>query len=168
MKKPVSRPRKAPPRKRRPSARETLFGGVDIGALRRLLANEFPLDEDSLEGMLEELLSAQPDDPDDLPSTERLSDLGEALNQTRLDAAGGDARARETMKNVHAMIDEAAGRDAIHLGVLFMLGRLFAGAEIDIGDAARAAMGRTLDAEAFDDTGEDAYRAFVQPMVFGG
>jgi hypothetical protein len=168
MKKPVSRPRKAPPRKRRPSARKTLFGGVDIGALRRLLANEFPFDEDSLEGMLEELLSAQLDDPHDLPSAQRLSDLGEALNQTRLDAAGGDAWARETMKNVHAMIDEAAGRDGIHLGVLFMLGRLFAGAEIDIGDAARAAVGRTLDAESFDDPAEDAYRAFVQPMVSAG
>ena len=62
-----------------------------------------------------------------------LSELNEALNQARLDAAGGDIEARKTLKNIRAMIDDAAARDAIHPAMLMMLGRLFAGAQIEIG-----------------------------------
>ncbi len=114
--------------------------------------------------MVDELLSMQPDDPDDMPGAETLSELDEALNQTRLEALGGDAGARETLRNVRAMIDEAALRDEIHAGILIVLGRLFAGAEIDIGEAARAAMERVVEA-TFGEPGEDAFRSIVRPAL---
>ena len=88
MKKLASRSRKLPHRKRRAGLRDTLFKDVDIGLLRRLLADDLPPDEDSLEGMIEAVLSAEPDDLDDMPSVETLSELDETLNQARLDAAG--------------------------------------------------------------------------------
>src|SRR5260370_10432999 len=114
--------------------------------------------------MVDELLSMQPDDPDDMPGAETLSELDEALNQTRLEALGGDAGARETLRNVRAMIDEAALRDEIHAGILIVLGRLFAGAEIDIGEAARAAMERVVEA-TFGEPGQDAFRSIVRPAL---
>ena len=86
-----------------------------------------------------------------------------ALNQSRLDAAGGDAEARLTLTNIHAMIDEAAARDAIHPAMLMMLGRSFAAAQIEIGDAARAAMGRALDLGAPGFRGRSL--GFLQPLL---
>ena len=78
-------------------------------ALRRLLAEELPPDDD-LADMIADILSADLDDPDDIPDAEMLSELNEALNQARLDAAGGDIEARKTLKNIRAMIDEAAAQ----------------------------------------------------------
>src|SRR5260370_27197517 len=117
--------------------------------------------------MVDELLSMQPDDPDDMPGAETLSELDEALNQTRLEALGGDAGARETLRNVRAMIDEAALRDEIHAGILIVLGRLFAGAEIDIGEAARAAMERVAEA-TFGEPGEGAFRSILPAGALDG
>src|SRR5208337_1545470 len=125
-----------------------------------------PSAEDDLEDMIADILSAEPDEIDDLPSADTLSELGVALDQTRLDAAGGDAEARLTLKNIHAMIDEAAARDTINPAMLMLLGRLFAAAQIEIGDAAREAMGRALDLGRFAASAEEAYQAFLQPLFF--
>ncbi len=113
--------------------------------LQRLLTDELLADEDDLEDMIADILAVEPDKIDDMPSADTLSELDLALNQTRLDAAGGNAEALLTLKNIHAMIDEAAARDAIHPAMLMVLGRSFAAAQVEIGDAAREAMGRALD-----------------------
>ncbi len=144
MKKLASKPRKPARRKRSATGTGFSFRDVDMAALRRLLAEELRPDDD-LTDMIADLLSADPDQPDDIPDAEMLSGLNEALNQARLDAAGGDIEARKTLKTIRAMIDEAAARDAIHPAVLMMLGRLFASARIEIGESARAALGRALD-----------------------
>ena len=73
--------------------------------------------------------------------------------------------ARETMKAVREKIDNAARRDDIHSSVLMMLGRLFSGAKVDIGDSARASMGRMASAGLFYEPGEEAYRSLVQPAL---
>jgi hypothetical protein len=133
-------------------------------ALRRLLAEELPPDDD-LADMIANILSADLDDPDDILDAEMLSELNQALNQARLDAAGGDIEARKTLKSIGATIDEAAARDAVHPAMLVMLGRLLAGAQIEIGEPARAALGRALDLGALKGSAADAYEALLRPAL---
>jgi hypothetical protein len=164
MKKLASKPRKPARRKHSATGRGVSFPDIDMIALRRLLTEELPADDD-LEGMIVDILSADLDDPDDIPDAEMLSELNEALNQARLDAAGGDIEARKTLKNIRAMIDEAAARDAIHPAVLMMLGRLLAGAQIEIGEPMRAALGRALNLGALEGSAARAYEAFLRPAL---
>ena len=133
MKKLARKPRKLARRKRSATGTSVSFRDVDMTALRWLLAEELPPDGD-LADVIADILSADLDDSDDIPDAEMLSELNEALNRARLDAAGGDIEARNTLRNIRAMIDESAARDAIHPAVLMMLGRLLAGAQIEIGE----------------------------------
>ena len=162
MKKLATKPRKPARRKRSATGTGVSFRDVDMTALRRLLAEELRPDDD-LADMFADLLSADPDHPDDIPDAEMLSELNEALNRARLDAAGGDMEARKTLKTIRAMIDEAAARDAIHPAMLMMLGRLFASARIEIGECARAALGRALG--PLKGSTADAYAALLQPAL---
>ena len=167
MKKLASKPRKPACRKRSETGTGVSFRDVDMTALRRLLAEELPPEGD-LADMIADILSADLDDPDDIPDAEMLSELNEALNRARLDAAGGDIEARNTLRNIRAMIDESAARDAIHPAVLMMLGRLLAGAQIEIGEPARAALGRALDLGALEGSAADAYEALLRPALSQG
>jgi hypothetical protein len=163
MKKLASKPRKPARRKRSATGTGISFRDVDMTALR-LLAEELPPDDD-LANIIADLLSTDLDDPDAIPDAEMLSELNEALNQARLDAAGGDIEARKTLKNIRAMIDEAAARDAIHPAMLMMFGRLLAGAQIEIGEPARTALGRALDFGALKGSTADAYEALLRPAL---
>ena len=170
MKKLAAKPQTRKParkEKRGASPRDTPFAGVDIAMLRRLLADELPLEEESLEEKVDKFLSVRPESVEEMPDEGAMSELAEELDRLRVDANGGDREARETLKAVREKIDEAARRDEIHPGVLILLGRLFAGSQVDIGDAARAAMGRMVAAELFYEPGEEAYRALVQPLLTG-
>ena len=142
-----------------------VFAGIDIEPLRRLLADEFALEDKGLEEMVEAFLSAQPEDVEDMPDAEATFELAEALDEARVDANGGSVEARAALKAVRDKIDEAARRDEVHLGILILLGRVFAGSQLDIGEAARASIGRMLAAGVFRRPGEEAYRAFVQPQL---
>ena len=164
MKKLAGKPREPARRKRSATGTGVSFRDVDMTALRRLLAEALPPDDD-LADRIADILSADLDDPDDIPDAEMLSELNEALNQARLDAAGGDIEARQTLKNIRAMIDEAAARDAIHPAVLMVLGRLLAGAQIEIGEPARAALGRALDSGALEGSTARAYEALLRPAL---
>jgi hypothetical protein len=164
MKKLASKPRKPARRERSATGTGVSFRDIDMTALRRLLAEELPPDDD-LADMISDILSADLDDPDDIPDAEMLSELNEALNQARLDAAGGDIEARKTLTKIRAMIDEAAVRDAIHPAMLMMLGRLLAGAQIEICEPARAALGRALDLGALKGSAADAYEALLRPAL---
>lgn len=164
MKKLAKKSRKPPSRKGRPKPPAAVSGRANLQFMQRILADYLPFAEDCLEQMIEPILSVEPGGPEDVPSEEALSELDEALSQRRIDAAGGDAAAREELKSVRAMIDKAAERDAIHPAMLILLGRMFAGAGIDIGHAARAAMERIMDSDAFLDSEEAAYSAFVRPL----
>ena len=161
-KKPAGAKRTRP--KHGPTPRE-LFAGVDLDLVRQLLANEFPPEEKSLEDMVDAFLATQPEELDDVPSAEAMSQLAEELDRVRVDANGGDPQARETLKAVRETIDKAARRDDIHFTVLMILGRLFSGAKVDIGDAARASMGRMASAGFFYEPGDEAYRSLVQPAL---
>ena len=120
--------------------------------------------------MVEAFLSAQPDDIENMPDADAMFELSEALDDVRIQANGGDPEARETLKAVGERIDRAARRDAIHPGILVLLGRLFAGSSLDIGEAARASAGRMVSTGLFPAPGEEAYRMLVQPqlMLFKG
>ena len=162
--------RRQPPSAKRGASPRNLFAGMDMNLVRRLLAEELRHEEESLEDMVDAFLSTQPEALEDMPSVEAMSQLAEELENVCIDANGGDPEARESLKAVREKIDNAARRDDIHFTILMMLGRLFSGAKVDIGDAARASMGRMVSAGLFAEPGEDAYRWLVQPMVmnFGG
>ncbi len=162
-KKVAARGRKAP--RRKPANLQDFFGGVDMDLLRQLLAEKLPLEKESLEDMVDAFLSAQPEEVDDMPDAEAMSQLAEELERVRVDANGGDPEARELLKAVRETIDKAARRDEIHPSVLMILGRLFSGAKVDIGDAARASMGRMASAGFFYEPGDEAYRSLVQPAL---
>lgn len=162
--KPAGQKRRARPKNAHFAGRGvTDFGKVDIGFIRQLLAAFAPPEEDDLKELIDDLLAAEPDEFDDILNPESLSELEEMLNQTRLDAAGGDIEVRHTLNNIRAAIDDAAARDAIHPAILFVLGRLLADAQIDIGAEMRAAAERAL--VIFGDSGEEAYRALLEPLL---
>src|SRR5208337_1400594 len=133
MKRPARKTQKPQSQKRSASKRgakapAVRFGGAELDFIREILTSgvwEEDEERDSLEDMIDELLTAEPgDERGDLP--ELLEDIADALQDARLDADGGDADARETLRNVRAMIDRAADRDTINPRVLLFLGRLFA------------------------------------------
>src|SRR5208337_2880549 len=155
--------RKPTRKKRGAGSPAALFAGVDMTALRQLLADEWP--EESLEDMIDEFLSTEPGSAEDMPDADAMFELSEELDRLRVDANGGDREARETLNGVREKIDRAARRDEIHPGALILLGRLFAGSQVDIGDGARALMGRMVASGLFLEPGEEAYRALVQPLL---
>ena len=86
--------RKPARKKRGASPLDTLFAGVDMSMLRRLLADELPLEEETLEEMVDRFVSLEPREGQD------MSKLSDALERARIDANGGDPEARETLKAV--------------------------------------------------------------------
>ncbi len=151
--------------RRKHASPHELFAGVDMNLLRQLLVEELPLEDESLKDMVDAFLSTQPEELDDMPSAEAMSQLAEELERVRIDANGGDPDARQALKAVRETIDKAARRDDIHFTVLMILGRLFSGAKVDIGDAARASMGRMVSAGFFYEPGDEAYLSLVQPAL---
>ena len=152
---------KPPRRKPRAGPKDTFLRNLNIDLLRRFLADESPSDEEHLMDLIQGYLSLEPDIFEDMPDDETVTDLDIALDRTRLRAAGGDAKARETLNDIRAMIDEAAMRDAINPAMLMMLGRSFASARIEIGDAARAAMRRALELADFRAFTDEACEALI-------
>src|SRR5208337_1281247 len=154
------------PKKRGASSFEALLAGMDM-ATHQLLADDEPLEEEGLEDMIDEFLSTRPESAEDLPDSEAVFELSEELDRLRIDANGGDREARETLSAVREKIDKASRRDEIQPDVLILLGRLFAGSQVDIGFGARALMGRMVAAGLFKELGEQGYRALVQPLLLG-
>jgi hypothetical protein len=165
MKKSSSKRRRPPRQKRRAGPKDSFFPDLNIDVVRRFLAGESPSDEEDLMDLIQEYLSLEPDIFEDMPDDESVIDLDRALDRTRLKAAGGDARARETLDEIQAMIDEAAKRDAINPAMLMMLGRSFAAANMEIGDAARAAMRRAVEFGDFRAVADELCRGFVDSAL---
>ncbi len=150
---------------KRASPLDTLFSGVDLDQLRRLVFDAPLTDERSLEEMIGAFLEADPAEPDEFPEPEAMSELSEELERLRVDASGGDPGAREELTSARDRIEEAARQDDIHPAILMILGRVFAGSHVDIGDAARASMARMVAAGVFHEPGEAGYRDLVQPLL---
>ncbi len=152
-------------KKKRSNPLDRLLSDADVDLIRRLLLDAESIEKRSAEDMVGEFLTADPTDIDDMPDPEAMSELSEELDRLRIDANGGDAEARETLKRARDMIDKAARQDDIHPGILMILGRLFAGSHVDIGDAARASMGRMVGAGLFHEPGDEAYHKLVRPLL---
>lgn len=151
-------------KKKRPSPLDTIFSGVDIEGLRNMLLDAVATEDGSVEDMITEFVSAEPTSLDEMPDSDAIAELCEELDRLRIDANGGDPEAREALKRARGLIDEAAERDLIHPGILMILGRAFAGSQVDIGDPARASMGRMVLDGLFHEPGDQAYRELVQPL----
>jgi hypothetical protein len=142
---------------------EALLGVEDLKRVREMFAAQAGRQAASVEGLLERALAEAKSSQPGAHGDRLLTDLADALNETRLEANGGDAQARRTLARAGAAIDEAAARDAIHPGYLIVFGRAFAKAGLDIGEAARAAMRRAMAAGAVA-PGEAAYGLFLRPL----
>ncbi len=143
---------------------EALLGLDDLQKLREMFAAHAGSQVEDVEGLLGRLLaeakSGRPGGRDD----RHLTDLSEALNETRLEANGGDPRARQTLARVRSAVDKAAERGEIHPGYLIIFGRTFAAAGLDVGEPARAAMARAIMSGGVA-SGDAAYQAFLKPLV---
>jgi hypothetical protein len=168
MKKPVKTRPKATPRRRRASALDSILGSEELALIRQLIADEAARADPDVESLSRRVLSiARSADPNNHRGNQTFSDFADALNQARIDANGGDAVARRALKAVHRSFDEAAERDEIHPVYLIMLGRAFAGAGLEIGNAPRAALVRALGEASATGAGEEVYRAFLAPLFSG-
>jgi len=163
MKKLAVKPRRPKLKKSRANRRETGLRDVDLSVLRMLLASG--QQGESLEDMIDEFLELRPEGLKDMPDAEAMSSLAGELERLRIDANGGDPEARETLAAARDKIGRAARRDEIHPSALVVLGRLFAGSQVDIGDAARALMGRYLEGGLFPEPGEESHRTLVKPLL---
>jgi hypothetical protein len=166
MKKQEAKRRKPTRRKHTASERKARLRASSISSSRRRL--EDLLDDGSLEEMIEELLAAELDAPDEAPDPEMISEIGDALDEARVNANGGDPAARETLETVHLIIDKAARRDEIDPRILMILGQLFAATQLDIGDAARASMARILKSAGTTEGTEGAFPSFLQLLQEAG
>ena len=162
MKKLAAKRRKPPKGKRGANKSASLFEGVDLKRLRQFLMEELAEEESSLEEMVDELLTVDSSDPENLPDDEAVTETAEALMQARIDANGGDPEARKTLKSIRAAIDEAAQGDEIDPAALIVLGKLFADAQIDVGDAARASAARLLDLGPLSVSGDGLFNLLVE------
>jgi hypothetical protein len=166
MKKQEAKRRKPTRRKHTASERKARLRASSISSSRRRL--EDLLDDGSLEEMIEELLAIELDGPDEAPDPEMIYEIGEALDEARVSANGGDPGARETLETVHLIIDKAARRDEIDPRILMILGQLFAAMQLDIGDAARASMARILKSAEDASPAEGALPSLLEPLREAG
>ena len=168
MKKPAAK--RTPARKtktKRAGPLDRFLSGEDVEMLRQMLTNALPNPQPSLDDRIEAFLSCDPANVDEMPETQAMMDLSEELERLRIDANGGAPKARKALNRARERIGEAAREDDIHPGILIILGRLFASAKVDVGEAARASMGRMVSEGLFQEPGEDGFRALMQPMLNG-
>ncbi len=143
---------------------EALLGADDLKMLREMLDNQAGRQGEGVEGLLGRALAEAKSGQSGPRDDRLLTDLSEALNETRLEANGGDPQARGTLARMRAAVDRAAACDEIHPGYLIIFGRTFATAGLDVGELARASMRRAMEKGALL-PGEAAYRAFLKPIV---
>lgn len=151
--------RRIPARPSRDAARGPT-SGADIFALIEEMLDE---DDEPLESLFESALEMAQDGSGELQG-ELLSDLESALDEARIAANGGDPEARRELKAVRRKLDRTIKSGALHPAALIIFGKLFAGAGLDIGEAARAAI-RGLLQSGFVPAGADFYKAFVAPLL---
>src|SRR5271166_4231249 len=142
MKKLAAKRRKPVRRKPTVSAAKTKLRLAELEAIERFLADQ--AGDDGLVDMIEELIDTPLDSDDDIPDADTLAEFSDALDRVRVDANGGDPEARESLKEARGIIDRAARRDEIDPRILMTLGHVFATAQVDIGEAARASAARFL------------------------
>jgi hypothetical protein len=77
---------------------------------------------DELESAFQDFLDLDDPKEQDKEADEVISRLSDRLDQFRVDANGGDPRAREALKRFHARLDLAVADEEIHPANLIMLG----------------------------------------------
>ena len=90
----------------------------------------------------------------DKPTPAKLGKVAEALEeelrQTRIDANGGDRGAHAALEDFHAWLDRAVAAQEIPLQYVIMLGRLIAGAGLEVPETMRDSFGAALGEPSFD------------------
>ncbi|HLH49639.1 MAG TPA: hypothetical protein VKV96_09880 [Roseiarcus sp.] len=157
--------RRAPARPSREAASELKFDLEEFGRIENFL--EYEDDSESLQEQFQlALLIGQEAAPYE-NADEIFGDLVEALDQTRVDANSGDPDARRELKSVQRLLDQSIQSGAVPPPLLIIFGKLFAGAGVDIGETARAAIRAAVKAGILP-AGADFYRIFIASLFSEG
>ena len=159
MKKPKKKqPAKAPKKKADP-AQESIrqaVAGLDEAALREFLsmfsdAGFGP--PDTVELFSEYLEACQEGDLDDEERAELMDELVGALDQLRVDANGGSREAREQMKEIFSLLDNAIAENTLAPVDLMMTGKVFSDSGWETPESLKHALARALESGPVDESG---------------
>jgi hypothetical protein len=103
---------------------------------------------DELEAAFQAFLDLDEPKERDKAADEVISHLSDRLDQFRVDANGGDPRARESLKRFHARLDLAVAEEEIHPANLIMLGKIMWTAQLPVSDDLREFVGEAMGGDA--------------------
>jgi hypothetical protein len=103
---------------------------------------------DELEAAFQDFLDLDEPKERDKAADEVISHLSDQLDQFRVDANGGDPRARESLKRFHARLDLAVADEEIHPANLILLGKIMWTAQLPVSDALREFVGEAMGGDA--------------------
>jgi hypothetical protein len=103
---------------------------------------------DELEAAFQDFLDLDDPKERDKEADEVISHLSDRLDQFRVDANGGDPRARDALKKFHARLDLAIADEEIHPANLILLGKILWTAQLPISDKLREFVGEAMGGDA--------------------
>jgi hypothetical protein len=99
---------------------------------------------DELEAAFQDFIDLEDPKQKDKEADEVVSHLSDRLDQFRVDANGGDPRARAALKKFHARLDLAIADEEIHPANLIMLGKIMWTAQLPVSDKLREFVGEAM------------------------
>jgi hypothetical protein len=103
---------------------------------------------DELEAAFQDFLDLDDPKEQDKEADEVISHLADRLDQFRVDANGGDPRARDALKQFRARLDLAIADEEIHLASLILLGKILWTAQLPVSDKLREFVGEAMGGDA--------------------
>jgi hypothetical protein len=103
---------------------------------------------DELEAAFQDFLDLDDPKEQDKEADEVISHLSDRLDQFRVDANGGDPRARDALKKFRARLDLAIADEEIHPANLILLGKILWTAQLPVSDKLREFVGEAMGGDA--------------------
>jgi hypothetical protein len=103
---------------------------------------------DRLEAAFNAFLALDDPKEKDEDADETITNLSELLDEVRVEANGGDSRARKALQSFRARLDQAIADEEIHPVNLVMLGKILWTAQLPVGDNLREMVGETMGGDA--------------------
>jgi hypothetical protein len=99
---------------------------------------------DELDAAFQDFLDLDDPKEQDKAADEVISHLSDRLDQFRVDANGGDPRARDALKKFRARLDLAIADEEIHPANLILLGKIMWTAQLPVSDELREFVGEAM------------------------